>query len=262
MSKPVLLTWSGTGADMWTGYPADLARRMEDLWYFQPVNYGPNGIPAVFPMGPSWLQGVEEGVRLVFQHESDPQPPPFYGVCGYSQGAMPAAQLLWEFRQGRLKQFEHKLQAGATFGNPFREAGHDGAGAGIGDQLIVGTPDWWVDEAEPADIYTSVPVGAGLPDQVAADMRAIFKLVQLRNIGDVFGAGSLLPTVMGILQSPLQQFPAVVEAIIKGLMFVGAKPATAPHIEYHIRQRAGTGMTYYEHAVAHMRARGAVLQAA
>ncbi|ASR85232.1 DNA helicase [Mycobacterium phage SirPhilip] len=242
MSKPVLLTAQGTGADMWTGYPADLARRMEDLYYFQPIGKYP---AQVFPMGPSVKIGVDEGVDLVLQHEAKPavEVPDGYALCGYSQGGWLVSDLLDEFRTGRLKHLSHKVMAGATFGNPRRELDTAG-GRGIADKLLVGTPDFWVDEFDPADIYANVP-----NNDVGEDMTAIFKIVRLNSLLDLLG---IVEKVTEILQSPLQEFPAAVQAIVKGLLFFGRKPATAPHVEYHIRQRS-PGVTYYEHAVAHMR---------
>ncbi|ASR85532.1 DNA helicase [Mycobacterium phage Krueger] len=242
-SKPVLLTAQGTGVDMWTGYPADLARRMEDLYYFQPIGKYP---ASVFPMGPSVKVGVDEGVSLVLQHEARPsvEVPAGYALCGYSQGGWLVSDLLDEFRTGRLKHLSHKLMAGATFGNPRREL-DDNGGRGIADKLIVGTPDFWVDEFNEGDIYANVP-----NNDVGEDMTAIFKLVRLNSVLDVLG---IVGTVIELLQSPLREFPAAVEAIVRGLIFVGRKPATAPHIEYHLRE-AAPGVTYFEHAVRHMRA--------
>jgi hypothetical protein len=281
----MLLTAQGTGVDMWTGYPADLARRMEDLYYFQPIGEYP---ARVFPMGPSVKIGVDEGVNLVLQAEARPavNVPDGYALFGYSQGAWLVSDLLDEFRTGRLKHLRSKLMAGGTFGNP-RRALDDKGGRGISDKPIVGTPDFWVDEFDPGDIYANVP-----NNDIGEDMTAIFKLIRLNGVSDVidlksvlglggviggvltggqlsgvinilgglFGGGdghesnNITEQILEMLKSPLREFPAAVMAIIKGLVFAGQKPATAPHIEYHIRQRPGTGLTYFEHAVAHMRA--------
>lgn len=273
--KPVLLTASGTGADMWTGYPADVAHEVEDIWYFQPINYGPNGIPAVFPMGPSTDSGVEEGVRLVLE-EIPPGLP--IGLCGYSQGGMVVSRLLDEFRGGRLKSRQRDLVAGLTFGNPDRELGahagsRDPGGRGISNRRIKGTPSWWADLAEPNDIYTNVP-----NNDVGEDMTAIFRLVQLRGLDDLIGEDSLLEQALELIMGggmviptspldlvglmtklgvngPLSGFPAAVMAAVKALTFFGSKPATAPHIEYHIRE-IEPGVTYFDWGVAFLREQG------
>lgn len=237
MTKPVLLTFAGTGADMWTGYPADVARRLEDRWYFQPVNYP----AATFPMGPSVDAGVREALRLVaHQHNNAPA----FGVVGYSQGAICASRVLDEFRTGRLRH--KRLIAGATFGNPCRELDTNG-GRGIADTRITNTPDYWIDEFDPMDIYANVP-----NNDVGEDMTAIYRLVQLRNLLDLIGPDSILDQITEVLRSPLREFPAMVAAIVKALVFFGRKPATAPHIEYHVRETA-PGVTYFDRAVDHLR---------
>lgn len=228
---------------MWTGYPADVARRCADLYYWQPIGKYP---ARTFPMGSSVRVGVDEGVNLVLQYESKVNPPEGYALFGYSQGGWLVSELLDEFRTGRLAHLVHKLIGGGAIGNPMREL-DDRGGRGISDRRIVGTPSTWVEEFDPGDIYANVP-----NNDVGEDMTAIFKLVRMSGIGDLFGPDSLTEQVVEMLVSPLREFPAVVEAIIRGLVFVGRKPATAPHIEYHIRERE-PGVTYFEHAVAHMR---------
>lgn len=270
--KPVLMTAAGTGADMWTGYPADVAHDVQDIWYFQPINYR----AAMFPMGPSVDEGVNEGVRLVLE-EIPPGLP--IALCGYSQGGMVVSRILDEFRTGRLRARQRDLVAGLTFGNPDRELGahagpSDPGGRGISNRRIKGTPSWWADLAEPRDIYTNVP-----NDDVGEDMTAIYRLVQLRGLDDLIGEDSLLqqalelvmgggllapPTnpadLVGLMtklgvHGPLSGFPAAIMAIVKAITFFGSKPATAPHIEYHLRE-IEPGVTYYDWGVAFLREQG------
>ncbi len=245
----MLLTASGTGADHWTGYPADVARRCADLYYWQPIRYGPNGIPAPFPMGSSAQSGIDEGVRLILEAEARPsvEVPDGYAVDGYSQGGMVVSALLDEFRTGRLKHLNHKFMGGGAFGNPWREL-DDRGGRGISDRRIVNTPDTWAEEFDPGDIYANVP-----DNRVGEDMTAIFRLVQLRNVWDVFGRDSIVEQALEVVSGPLAGLRSVVEAIVRGLVFFGRKPMTAPHIEYHLRETS-PGVTYFEHAVAHFRA--------
>lgn len=265
-SKPVLITASGTGSDMWTGYPADVAHEVEDLWYFQPINYR----AATWPMGASVDEGVNEGVRIV--NEEIPVGTPT-SLCGYSQGGMLVSRLLDEYRSGRLKHRQSELVSGLTFGNPDRELDADG-GRGISNRRIKNTPPWWLDLFDRMDIYGNVP-----NNDVGEDMTAIFRFVQMRGIDDLIGEDSLLEQFIEIITGgggflgldkllaipgllpkigvtgPLSGFPAAVMAIVKGIAFFGAKPATAPHIEYHIREIA-TGVTYFDRGVAHLRAAG------
>ncbi|QFG08881.1 lysin B [Mycobacterium phage MalagasyRose] len=276
MSKPMLLTAQGTGVDMYTGYPHDLGLRLRDegLVELQPIGKYP---AQVFPMGPSVKIGVDEGVDLVLKAEARPsrEVPDGYLTCGYSQGAWLVSDLLDEFHTGRLRHLRGKMVGGSTFGNP-RRGLDDQGGRGISDKPLVDTPDTWVDEFDPGDIYANVP-----NNDVGEDMTAIFKLVRLNGITDVIDLGSAigLGSVLGgsqfgglfdvlgagsaesnniteqileMLKSPLREFPAAVMAIVKAFMFFGRKPVTAAHVEYHLRETS-PGVTYFEHAVAHMR---------
>ena len=53
-----ILTWQGTGADMWTGFPAQTASAAQqanpNVFYWQPVGNWP---AATYPMGPSVAAG-------------------------------------------------------------------------------------------------------------------------------------------------------------------------------------------------------------
>lgn len=243
-NKPVLLTFAGTGQDMFTGYAFDAARRVEDLWFVQPVAYP----AAIFPMGRSAKAGVDEAVRLV-QHEH--RDAPFFGVTGFSQGGAAAAMLLDEFRGGRLADGSFRLAGGVTFGNPFREKGSyagsvDPGGRGIADTRTVNTPPGWLDCVDPGDLYSNVP-----DNQVGDDMTLIYRLVWLDDPLDIV---SFVAKVIRLLTSPLREFPSVVEAIVRGIAFFGTKPSVKAHNEYHVRQCPGTGTTYFEHAVNHLRA--------
>lgn len=245
--RPALLTFSGTGSDMWTGYPADAARAVEDRWYFQPVHYP----AAPFPMGRSVDQGVREAVELINR-----LPGPV-GLVGYSQGGIVASLLLEEFRRagGALKRREDDLIAAAMFGNPHREKGayvglRNPGGRGISHQRIEGTPEFWHEYVDPGDIYANVP-----DNDVGEDMTAIYRLVQLRSILDVIGPGNTLgEQVLETLHSPLREVPAMVEAIVRALLFFGSKPACAAHVEYHVREVL-PGVTHFDHAVEHLRLR-------
>lgn len=277
----MLLTGQGTGVDMFTGYPHDLGVRLRDegLVELQPIGKYP---ARAWPMGPSVKIGVDEGVDLVLKAEARPsrEVPAGYLLSGFSQGAWLVSDLLDEFRGGRLKHLRGKLIGGATFGNPRRGVDDEG-GRGISDNPLIDTPDFWVDEFDPGDIYANVP-----NNDVGEDMTAIFKLVRLNGIndvidlrsalglggmlggimpggnqlagmlGDLFGSGeqnNITEQIVEMLKSPLKEFPAAVGAIVKAFVFFGRKPATAAHIEYHLRE-AEPGVTFFEHAVKHMRA--------
>ncbi|PKQ59713.1 hypothetical protein B5566_02385 [Mycobacterium sp. MHSD3] len=210
----LLLTFSGTSADMWSGFPADLARALDPaIYYWQPVNYGPNGIPAVFPMGSSVKSGEVEGVRLLDEKADEYD---FIVLVGYSQGAIVASRLKRRIQSGDLQRFKSKLIAGVTFGNPLREAGHtfpggtDPGGYGLDPELLTNTEDWWHDYAAPGDIYTCA---SGTSDQrTNSDMTLIYELVQ----------GDILKLIFGSDSSPLDILLTLSSGLLGGFKLPAA----------------------------------------
>ena len=62
--------------------------------------------------------------------------------------------------------------------------------------------------------------------------------------------------LLRIFQNVTPQLLALFEAIVNGLSFAADNPSTAPHIEYHLRQCAGTNTTYFEDAIRFVRQLG------
>lgn len=232
-----LFTVAGTGADMWTGYPADVGRACDGVWYFQPVLYG----ASAFPMGPSVQQGRVELKRLIRER------PGKIALAGYSQGAIVTSQV-WKHDilnpGGELHDRLPDVIASVTWGNPCREKGKANgnvaagipvpSGRGIGDDLLSNTPDWWLDFAHGAnsqpgrDIYTDTP-----DDDAGEDMTAIFRVVQ--NVSGFIGPNSLLEQFGEMFTNPVVEIPAVFRAIYFGGAFVIGQPfATYPHCCYDI----------------------------
>ena len=232
-----LFTVAGTGANMWQGFPADLGRACEKRWFFQPVNY-----PAkAFPMAPSVELGRAELKRLIRER------PGKIALCGYSQGAL-VTSALWKHDicdpRGDLHDRKGDVVAAVTFGNPARELGVANgnrlagipvpAGRGIGDDLLVDTPDWWLDFAhggnsrQGRDIYTDTP-----DDASGEHMTAIFRLVQ--NVSGFLGPNGLLEQISEMMADPVRELQAVFRAVYFGGAFVTAQPfATYPHCNYDI----------------------------
>lgn len=233
-----LFSVSGTGADMWTGYPADVGRACEDVWFFQPVAY-----PAQpFPMGPSVQQGRVELKRLIRERPGN------IALAGYSQGAI-VTSLTWLLDivnpAGELHDRLPDVKASVTWGNPCRQKGKANGnlragipvpdGRGIADTLLTNTPDWWLDFAHGAnsrpgrDIYTDTP-----DDAAGEHMTAIFRVVQ--DVSGFIGPNSLLEQFSEMFTNPTAELPAVFQAIYFGGAFVAAQPfATYPHCCYDIR---------------------------
>lgn len=232
-----LFTVAGTGADMWSGYPADLGRAVKDRWYFQPVNY-----PAqAFPMGASVAAGRAELKRLIRNT------PGRIALAGYSQGAI-VTSLTWlndiKDPRGELHDRVDDVRASVTWGNPCRERGKANGnlltgvpvpeGRGISDTLLSNTPDWWLDFAhggnsrQGRDIYTDTP-----DDASGEHMTAIFRLVQ--KVSGFLGYNGLLEQLGEIVSDPVVELPAMLRAVYFGGAFVTTRPfATFPHCCYEV----------------------------
>lgn len=248
IKRITIFTVSGTVADMWTGYPADVARAMDtSVYYWQPVNYP----AATFPMGPSARAGETELVRLLkLMKPGDP-----FVLVGYSQGAMVTSRVFRRIMSGDLQQYQSGLLAGVTFGNPLRQAHHtfpggaDPGGHGLDATCLTNTPDFWHDYAAPGDIYTCA---SGTDNEQANDdMTSVYKLVQADDVGSFFGKNTLVEQIAELGADPTTVMP-LFKAITSGIGFISGQPPTAPHVEYHIRQ-VSPGVTYFDHAINYLR---------
>ena len=106
------LSVNGTGVDMWTGFPADIGRALDDeRFYWQPIGYP----GATFPMGPSVDAGVTELLNQINLH------PGQLVLCGYSQGALVVAKA-WRdhILNGSLNHRLPDVIGIITFGDPMR----------------------------------------------------------------------------------------------------------------------------------------------
>jgi hypothetical protein len=235
---PTLLTIHGTGqADPFgIGYPADIARRCLDLYWWQPIgNYPAKAVP----MNGSADAGEREAALQVSRA---PGPVAF---VDYSQGSICGGRVRNRMRKG---EFPGKTLIGsASFGNPMRPAGSyagnvDPGGEGIDPTLESATEPGVINLAARGDIYTSVP------DNGVGEMeRAIFNLVFSRWIG----TDSIVEQLWEMFTNPVFELANAAIAAWNGGLFVAR--GTGPHVRYHIDQCPGTGMTYYEYAVKHMR---------
>lgn len=235
--RGVLLTVQGTGVDMWTGYPADTARAVQDLFYWQPIG---NYSAAPFPMKPSYDQGIEELVVQCRRFAGKPKV-----LAGYSQGAICTSRV-WRDEvvnpAGRLHDLKDEFVAAVTWGNPDREnkvangnriAGWPvPEGRGITDHRLENTPPWWMDFAHGAnspwgrDLYTDAP-----DDLAGQDMTAIWHIVENVKFD---GTNGILERVLNILERPLVEIVPMFQAVMYAGMFFMGSPPTGPHINYDI----------------------------
>jgi hypothetical protein len=224
--KPTLITLNGAAVDMWTGPQADIARAVQDLYYWQPIGFDSRPIP----MAPGVAQArAEIGVQL------DRHPGPF-SIVAYSEGALAASKFYkYDLLAGAYRHRLGDLKKVVMIGNPYRELNVvwdvDGNPArpgtqGISDDRIVNTPPFWREIAHHGDIYAENTV-----DNAGEFKTSIYKAVQGQFFG---GSDSLLHQIMELVGNPFSEGFAMAKAIISGIGFFGTQ--TREHINYPTRQ--------------------------
>lgn len=222
--KPTLITVNGAGVDMWTGPQADVARAVEDIYYWQPIGYDSRPVP----MAPGVAQArAEIGVQL------DRHPGPISAVV-YSEGALAFSKFVKYDMLPDNAPYRHRLRdlkKVVAFGNPYRENSVvwdvDGNPArpgtqGISNDRLSGTPPWWREIAHHGDIYAENTV-----DDVGEMKTSIYMLVQGQLTG---GPDSLFSQVIELVGDPFGEGFAMAKAIISGIGFFGS--GTREHINY------------------------------
>lgn len=240
---PTLISTHGTAQPdpFGIGYPADIARRLLHLYWWQPTgNYPATAVP----MNGSADQGEREINRFIDTPEIVPGPVAF---VDYSQGSICGGRVRNRIRRKADPNAKRvTLIGGATFGNPMRPAGAyagtvDPGGEGIDPTLETASEPGMLHCAEKGDLYTTCT-----HDDVGEMERSIFNMVFAR----FTGRDSILEQIGEILTNPFWEVIAAGRAILRGGAFV--VKGTGPHVQYHTRQCAGTGQTYYEHAISHL----------
>lgn len=226
------------------GYPADIARRLLHLYWWQPTgNYPATSVP----MNKSAEQGYREILRFLGDPNIVPQDAAF---VDYSQGSICGGRARNDIRAGKIIRPANtppvRLVGGVTLGNPMRPAGAfagnvDPGGSGLDPVHETASEPGMCHLAAPGDIYTD------WTDDGSKEMaRAIFNMVFSR----FTGRDSILEQLGELASlSPWEAINAG-RAILRGGMFV--VKGTGPHVRYHIEQCPGTGQTYYEHGVTHL----------
>lgn len=222
--KPTLITVNGAGVDMWTGPQADVARAVQDIYYWQPIGYDSKPVP----MAPGVAQA-----RAEIGHQIDLHPGLIAAVV-YSEGALAFSKFVLHDMLPDGAPYRHRLKdlkRVVAFGNPYRENSVvwdvDGNPArpgtqGISDERLYSTPPWWKEVAHHGDIYTENTV-----DNAGEFKTSIYKCVQNQWAG---GPDSLLSQIIELVGNPFGEGFAAAKAIISGIGF--AAKGTAPHTNY------------------------------
>ena len=238
---PTLISTHGSGQPdpFGIGYPADIARRLLHLYWWQPTgNYPATAVP----MNRSADQGEAEIMRFLASPAIVPGPAVF---VDYSQGSVCGGRARNAIRAGQVRQGVTIL-GGVTFGNPMRPAGAyagnvDPGGSGLDPVLESASEPGMLHLADPGDIYTS------WEDDGSKEMaRAVFNGVFMR----FTGRDSIIEQIGELLSAPFWETIWAGRAIVRGGMFL--VKGTGPHVRYHTDQCPGTGQTYYEHGVSHL----------
>ena len=254
-ARHILFTATGFGANAWSDYPADLARAispdmvvgLDEKWWWQPVVYGPGGIPGAFPMKLSTDDGIREWKRLLLQYP----PTQTWGFVAYSEGSIVSSGILDACGittsgtvDPELAPYAKGFIGGITFGGPRREKGHtcpggiDPGGHGIVKPQLSGTPGSVWDFAAGSnmigspghDLYTTS--GYDGDKFTEADEEAVWEIV---NNGTISSLKPLIEQLTGLLTQPLQQGPGALRAILDALDFFILHGLT-PHTSYQFLQ--------------------------
>jgi hypothetical protein len=235
--RGTLYTCQGTvPSDMWWGPQADVARAVEDLYYWQPI-FGPY---QPFPMNNSIDQ---EKATLRYQIARRPPGDPI-NAFGYSQGAIVVSEVYQEMKNPadplhyRLPDWKRV----ATIGNPCRQLGvangnkwcgypsdypdlgRNSRGIMQASRRLTDTPDWWMDFAHRKDLYTDTP-----NTEAGENQTAICMII----MGNWFGGSDdILHQLIEFGFAPTIGLFGAVQALINAGMFFGG--GTKPHVTYNI----------------------------
>jgi hypothetical protein len=235
--RGTLYTCQGTlPSTIWSGPPADTARMVEDLYYWQPIG----GPYEAFPMNNSIdAEKSELRVQISKRPLGDP-----INLAGYSQGAIVLSEVFEEMRNpsDSLHYRLPDVQRAVTWGNPSRELGvnngnkfcgypadypdlgPDSRGIMENARRMSNTPDQWMDFAHKKDMYCDTP-----NTDAGEDQTAICMIVMGNWWG---GPDSILAQIFEVVQRPMIESLAMFKAIVNAGMFFGG--GIKPHVTYNV----------------------------
>lgn len=240
---PTLISVHGTGQPdpFGIGYPADIARRCSDLYWWQPTgNYPAQAVP----MNHSADAGEREVARFLNNRAITPGP---VAMVSHSQGDICTGRVRNRMRSGDLQHRYKDFIGAVTIGNPMRPKGSyagnvNPGGEGIDPQRETATEPGVIHLAAKGDLYTTCP------DNGVGEMeRAVFNAVFSR----FTGKDSLFEQLWELFTDPVPELAHAAVACWNGGLFLAR--GAGPHTRYHLDECPGTGMTFYEYAVKHLR---------
>jgi hypothetical protein len=258
----VLLTWAGTGSDLFNTAPPQpagvaqaAAAAFPNVFTWQPVDY-----PAsIFDpnMGASVTAGFNEGVRLA----SQVYPNNLVIPIGYSQGAICASHFWRDYILAN--NLQARIPAALVWGNPCRSPGFANGNAyagwgmpGTEDGVVTGgisgpdnllssqTPSNWFDfvwlgtDGGATELYTNAPVGTNpwtAESSAGLDETLLYNIIVSQNFeGTLEGLLALVESAAAQFVNPISEVVGIAEAIFNGLNFLGAG-AAADHYAYNVQ---------------------------
>ena len=239
--RGTLYTCQGTKpSDMWWGPQADVARAVEDLYYWQPID----GPYQAFPMNNS-INAEKATLRYEIERHGQLVPNDPISAFGFSQGAIVISEVFMEMRNPSDPlhyRFKDWYRA-ATTGSPSRQTGVNNGNkwarwaSGYPDlgpnkrgimedsRRMVDTPDWWLDFCHLKDLYCDCET-----DDEGEFKTSICKVI----MGNWFGGpDSIVSQALEIVTRPMMETFSMVKALIDAGLFFGG--GIKPHLSYDVR---------------------------
>lgn len=237
--RGTLYTCQGTvpSAMDW-GPQADVARMVEDLYYWQPCWGEYQAVPMNRYITP---EKAELRRQISLRPLGDP-----INAIGYSQGAIVVAEVYEEMKRDGDPRFRDWRRA-VTFGNPCRELGVNNGnkfarfGSGYPDlgrksrgimedsRRMAETPAWWMDFAHPKDMYCDTP------DSDAGEFQTAICMMIMGNFTG--GDDNIFSQILEWSTRPLIETFAVARAVMNAGLFFGG--GIKPHLTYDVGPAIG-----------------------
>lgn len=235
--RGTLYTCQGTvPSDMWWGPQAEVARAVEDLYYWQPI-FGPyQAVPMNNSINP---EKVELRNQIARRPVGDP-----INFYGYSQGAIVGSEVYMEMSNpdDPLHYRFNDWRRAATIGNPSRELGvcngnkwcgypsdypdlgKNSRGIMAENRRMKNTPDWWMDFGHKKDMYVDTP-----NTEAGEDQTAICMMIMGNFLG---GPDDIFHQIFEIGLNPFKGAFGLFQSIFNAGLFFGG--GIKPHITYNV----------------------------
>lgn len=228
--RGVLYTSQGTKpSDMWWGLQADVARQVEDLYYWQPIGGPYDAVPMNKSINIS-KQIMREQINR--RPVGDP-----INAIGFSQGGIIVSEVYMDMRDENDPRFRDWKRCW-TFANPSRQQGVENGnkfaklpvlgkskrGIMQESRRMIDTPDWWMDQGNAKDLYFDCET-----DDEGEFKEAICMIIMGNFIG---GPNNILSQLYETTQRPLIETFFMFKAIMDAGIFFGG--GIKPHLNHNI----------------------------